>query len=411
MTLFRAASGDPNGCRRPSSRLLRCMRVQRRWMLLNPVVLCTCIFVAVTALWPLTETIAPETKGNAVVIDAGSTGTRLYVYRYTYSPAQDGKPRRHLQVDVPAIATKRISPGIAAFAEQLSTKTASDEAAGEAPEEEREPLKAAQDESALSAEQFHSDAGPSKTFADYMQRLRRAAVQALQDPADQRRALVVFRGTAGMRALPEEQKQTLLKAICDNLQNWGLWYLPDKSCGVLSGHEEGVLGWLALNQLLGRMPEEMSMVRLRQQQFQKGGSGAMVEMGGASAQVVFELPLSVLESIDISTATANTPAVGGGSFLLPVKGHPDLKILRFCGKAILLFTRSYLGLGTPQECLPADIPRLVARAAHDTMPTRVLLLTTVALDWSTTSRGIKRPTEDLSMLPLPFLVEFAVFLI
>lgn len=349
MTVVSPRFEQPCGFHRPSISLLRCWRIQGRWMLYTAVsihAICICLFHGMNASSLATEAGAFEITGTAVVVDAGSTGSRLYVYSYTYAPRKSGEPQGHLQVDVPAIATKRISPGIAAFAEQVFMDANGGENAQEAPEEEKEPLKPEHGESAMSGEQFHSDAASSKTFAHYMQRLQRAALQALPNPEDQRRALVIFRGTAGMRALPQEQKQALLNAVCTNIQGWGLRYLPYKSCGVLSGDEEGALGWLALNQLLGRMPKEMSMVRLKQrQQFQEGGTGAMIEMGGASAQVVFELPLSALESSDPFAATVNTPQVETGSFLLSVKGHAHLKILRLCGKLILLFAKSYLGLG------------------------------------------------------------------
>ncbi|KAL8425305.1 hypothetical protein Efla_001687 [Eimeria flavescens] len=286
--------------------------------------------------------------GDAVVIDAGSTGTRLYVYRYTYGPPGGGEPQldRDLQVELPAVATKRISPGIAAFAEQVYEDARSGRKAEEPAKVEGDARKAAQSESAVSGEQFHSDALPAKTFALYMQRLKQAAVAGLPDAEAQREALVVFRGTAGMRALPEEQREALLSAVCSHIKQWGMRYLEGKSCGVLVGQEEGVLGWLALNQLLGRMPPEISMVNFRNKQmFQEGGSGAMIEMGGASAQVVFELPLSVLKAKGFPSSLLSPPPAEAGSLLLPVEGHADLKLLRIRGKSILLFTKSYMGLG------------------------------------------------------------------
>ena len=289
--------------------------------------------------------VAPTTEGSAVVIDAGSTGTRMYVYRYTYGPVKAGDLRRQLKVDLPALLTKRISPGVAAFAEQV---LADGDAAQETNTEDEEQAKVEQTESALSGEQFHSDVTPAKTFAGYMRRLRRVAKQALRDPSEQDRALLVLRGTAGMRALPKKQQTALLKAICASLERWGLRYLPGKSCGILSGHEEGVLGWLALNQLLGRLPEELSMVRLSQQpEREEGVTAAMIEMGGASAQVVFELAPSVLGDTDI-TAARQRHGETEDLFLVPVEGHADLMVLRIGGKKILLLTKSYLGLGMHQ---------------------------------------------------------------
>ncbi|KAL8445387.1 hypothetical protein Emed_005654 [Eimeria media] len=334
----------------PRARLNRCMQGWRAagWVLM---ILAICCALLAGASSSSAKEKAFERKGNAVVIDAGSTGTRLYVYSYTYTSAgADAAPeaQHRLQVEMPAVATKRVSPGIAAFAEQVLMQATNEKPAGSVGgETAREEGPSAPSESAVSGEQFHSDSLTSSSFSEYMQRLRQAAVEALRDPADQREALLVFRGTAGMRALPEEQGNALLNAVCSHLKTWGMKYVEGKSCGVLDGQEEGVLGWLALNQLLGRMPKDLSMVTFKQQpqQFQSGGSGAMIEMGGASAQVVFELPLSALEDLNVSASAVHTPQLSAGSLMLPVKGHPDLKVLKIRDQPILLFTKSYMGLG------------------------------------------------------------------
>ncbi|KAL8273616.1 hypothetical protein Esti_002438 [Eimeria stiedai] len=310
--------------------------------------ICSALFVRASPSSENGQTF--ELKGNAVVIDAGSTGTRLYVYSYTYSSAGAAAAHeaRRLLVEMPPVATKRVSPGIAAFAEQVLMQATNEKPAGGLGETALEEGRSAPSENAVSGEQFHSDSLPCSSFSEYMQRLRQAAVEALRNPADQREALLVFRGTAGMRALPEEQGNALLNAVCSHLKIWGMKFVEGKSCGVLDGQEEGVLGWLALNQLLGRMPEDLSMVRFKQQlqqHFQSGGSGAMIEMGGASAQVVFELPLSALDPLNLSAPAVHTTQPNGGSLMLPVKGHPDLKVLRIRDQPILLFTKSYMGLG------------------------------------------------------------------
>ncbi|KAL8430608.1 hypothetical protein ACSSS7_005827 [Eimeria intestinalis] len=312
--------------------------------------ICSALFVGVSS--SSADGKAFELRGNAVVIDAGSTGTRLYVYSYTYtSKGTDAAPdSRRLLVEMPAVATKRVSPGIAAFAEQVLMQASNEKpaAAGGETALKEEGRLGEPSESAVSGEQFHSDSLLSSSFSEYVQRLRQAAVEALRSPADQREALLVFRGTAGMRALPEEQGSALLNAVCSHLRRWGMKFVEGKSCGVLDGQEEGVLGWLALNQLLGRMPKDLSMVRLKQQQqqFEAAGTGAMIEMGGASAQVVFELPFSALESLNLSPPPVHTPETTlEGSLMLPVKGHSDLKVLKIRDQPILLFTKSYMGLG------------------------------------------------------------------
>ncbi|XP_026193879.1 uncharacterized protein LOC34622752 [Cyclospora cayetanensis] len=331
-----------------------------------------CAAVAVVAGTVFQNVAAINTKGTTVVIDAGSTGTRLYVYTYSYGSPEDRAPRR-LQVDVPALATKRMSPGIAAFADEALLGGVRGATGEETFEEEKEGASLPPLDSALSGEQFHSDLTPCKTFQGYMHRLKRAALEALPTWSDRSRSLILFRGTAGVRALPEDKKEALMQDICHTLEHWGLWYIKGTSCGVLSGHEEGVLGWLALNQLLGRMQGDLAMVRLVSKgslqksplekdvkpAVQNAETAAMIEMGGASAQVVFELPQSALKDEDLVAAAAaatalatagvsnaHTPNAGTrSSFLYPLEGHEDIKVLKLRGQTILLFTRSYLGLG------------------------------------------------------------------
>ena len=90
---------------------------------------------------------------------------------------------------------------------------------------------------------------------------------------------VLVSATAGLRAIPPEKAS----AILDNCYNWLRRHTPfnvnRKGVALLSGKDEGALGWLSLNFLAKRLP---GMERA------KDGTLAGVEMGGASAQVTFE---------------------------------------------------------------------------------------------------------------------------
>src|SRR5699024_10612543 len=129
------------------------------------------------------------------------------------------------------------------------------------------------------------------------------------------------------------KQKTLMFAICENLKTWGLLYKPHIACSVLSGVEEGVLGWLSLNYLLNRISAETGAVikqnkQIKQEEYthnaqhtpqnnihlqQNNTTGAMIEMGGASAQVVFELPLSILQREEIKQAAAAASAASAAA--------------------------------------------------------------------------------------------------
>ena len=90
--------------------------------------------------------------------------------------------------------------------------------------------------------------------------------------------------TAGVRLLPERQRQALLARICSYARSNTGFLLPDCNLHiqVIPGETEGLYGWIAANYLLGGFdsPEEHAH-----------GKGhhtyGFLDMGGASAQIAF----------------------------------------------------------------------------------------------------------------------------
>lgn len=81
--------------------------------------------------------------------------------------------------------------------------------------------------------------------------------------------------TAGMRLLPEDQQQTVLLAVCNILQHDSDFYVPDcaSHVNIIDGETEGLYGWLALNYLKKFVPDS---------------TYGFLDMGGMSTQVVFQ---------------------------------------------------------------------------------------------------------------------------
>lgn len=182
-----------------------------------------------------------------VILDAGSSGTRLHIYRW-----QDpGKARKHAtkealqslpQLETKDKWTKKTRPGISTF--------------GTSP----------------------NDVGP-----DHLQDLIDHALKYVPKKKQQDTPVFLM-ATAGMRLLPEMQQKALLKETCTYLRQNTEFALPDCDLHiqVIPGETEGLYGWVASNYLLGGFDNPQN---------HHHGKGhhtyGFLDMGGASAQIAF----------------------------------------------------------------------------------------------------------------------------
>lgn len=180
-----------------------------------------------------------------VILDAGSSGTRVYIYKWK-DPAKALKHASasdaHILPKLKLHKSKKIHPGVSTFAENVAA------------------------------------VGP-----DHLKALIDTALDEI--PADQVSSTPIFLlATAGVRFLPKHQQTALLGGICTYLQANTRFQLPDCSSHiqVISGETEGLYGWIAANYLLGGFdsPDEHAH-----------GKGhhtyGFLDMGGASAQIAF----------------------------------------------------------------------------------------------------------------------------
>ncbi|TVY39775.1 Golgi apyrase [Lachnellula occidentalis] len=181
-----------------------------------------------------------------VILDAGSSGTRVHVYRWLNSARarQDASP--HEMLSLPDIHQKKnytykTKPGVSTF--------------GDNP----------------------TEVGP------YLQDLLDHALSIV--PSDQVKDTPIFlMATAGVRLLEPMKQKALLGEICAYAQAHTDFSLPDCDLHiqVIPGETEGLYGWIAANYLLGSFnsPED-----------HKHGDNhhtyGFLDMGGASAQIAF----------------------------------------------------------------------------------------------------------------------------
>lgn len=182
-----------------------------------------------------------------VILDAGSSGTRLHIYRWKDPErALKGASREDLQ-SLPKLKTekewtKKIRPGVSTFGDKVE------------------------------------EVGP-----EHLQGLIDHALKII--PADKIHDTPIFlMATAGMRLLPQVQQTALTRQICSYLQENTRFSLPDCSLHiqVIKGETEGLYGWIATNYLLGGFDHP------DKHQHGKGHhTYGFLDMGGASAQIAF----------------------------------------------------------------------------------------------------------------------------
>ncbi|KAI1910325.1 Golgi apyrase [Ophidiomyces ophidiicola] len=183
----------------------------------------------------------------AVILDAGSSGTRAHVYRWQ-DPAVTRPNRKIKDIEnLPVVSTKhkwtkKIRPGVSSFAQKLD----------------------------------HLGPDHLKPLFDHV--LRVIPSESVQEtPA-------FLLATAGMRLLPKQEQRHLLTSICSYIRENTSLSLPDCSVHVkvIDGKTEGLYGWIATNYLLGGFDAS-----------EKTNHGAshhtygFLDMGGASAQLAF----------------------------------------------------------------------------------------------------------------------------
>ena len=93
--------------------------------------------------------------------------------------------------------------------------------------------------------------------------------------------------TAGMRLLPADQRDAVLLSTCAYLQSYA-FLLPDcvENVRVITGQEEGLYGWIAVNYLMdGFDAHDHHAV---QSGSKESSTYGFLDMGGASTQIAFE---------------------------------------------------------------------------------------------------------------------------
>jgi len=216
---------------------------------------------------------AEESHQYAIVIDGGSTGSRMFVYRFFY-------PGHGAKREIDCLSNKKVTPGLSAL-----------------------------------------DGHPEQA-AEYMRPLFEHAATVIPETYH-KETLVFIQATAGMRLLSEESQEAIYDGLyVDLTQNKGgreggeggfsfPFRLYRKNIGTLSGRLEGFYAALSVNYLTGRIDTHLERERGGGEEGGEEGEEEEVEvtaeasisstkrgatqtlvgaldLGGSSTQIVFQ---------------------------------------------------------------------------------------------------------------------------
>lgn len=163
---------------------------------------------------------------HAVVIDAGSTGSRVLAFTF-----KEDKQNRMVLVDE---LWKQVKPGLSSFA--------------------LEPFKAG--ESVLELVDAAKQRIPEKYWSF---------------------TPITLKATAGLRLLPKDQSEAIINEVTAVLQKSGFKPDPNHLIEVMNPMEEGLFAWFTVNYLLGAFEPSK----------QVWTSAVTLDLGGGSTQITF----------------------------------------------------------------------------------------------------------------------------
>ncbi|XP_065175882.1 ectonucleoside triphosphate diphosphohydrolase 7-like isoform X1 [Sycon ciliatum] len=185
-----------------------------------------------------------DAKRYAIVIDAGSSGSRVYVYEWPST--SNGRSLLSLKQKTDEngkLVTMKTEPGLSSF---RST--------------------------------------PQRAYSSLVPLLKLAASHIPSELHPTTNIYVL--GTAGLRLVPARERNAILAAVFSRIRAQYRFNIQADHVRVISGQMEGVFGWIAVNYALSRLSRSSDGNQLETHGF--------IEMGGASEQIAYEVKNEVL---------------------------------------------------------------------------------------------------------------------
>uniref|UniRef100_A0A914CUJ0 Uncharacterized protein n=1 Tax=Acrobeloides nanus TaxID=290746 RepID=A0A914CUJ0_9BILA len=169
-------------------------------------------------------------KFYAAVIDGGSTGTRLHLFKFKHNPEIE-----HSMFELKKETFKELKPGLSSFCDN------------------------------------------PEMAAENIRHLIMLAKKAVPKEL-WKHTPVTVKATAGLRLLPDDKAETILYHVQDEVDESGL-LVGEESVGMLSEIDEGVFAWFTVNYLTNQLRH----VALNANK----ATIAALDLGGGSTQVTF----------------------------------------------------------------------------------------------------------------------------
>lgn len=191
----------------------------------------------------------------AVIVDAGSSGSRVYIYVW---PPHSGDTRQLLKIRLlhdngGKDVFHSITPGLS------------------------------------------SCSSHPENASDYIIPLLKFAAENIPKTKHKETPLYIL-ATAGMRLLSKSQQDLILDDLRKDIPKEFSFLFTPGNVQVISGKEEGIYSWVSINYLMGRFDHSLAkspLVEVEMEKDQKRlkrmNTISMMEMGGASTQIAFEI--------------------------------------------------------------------------------------------------------------------------
>ncbi|XP_073323457.1 ectonucleoside triphosphate diphosphohydrolase 7-like [Pagrus major] len=217
------------------------------------------MYLSIAESMEATDVLNPALN-YGIVVDCGSSGSRVFVY---YWPPHNGNP--HTLLDIRQMkdrdrkpVVKKIKPGISTLA--------------------KTPVQA----------------------SDYLHPLLSFAAAHVPKNKHKETPLYIL-CTAGMRLLPESVQAAILEDLVTDVPLEFDFLFSRSHAEVISGKQEGVYAWIGINFVLGRFDhadEEDATVEVttgsqNQRPISRRRTVGIMDMGGASLQIAYEVPSSI----------------------------------------------------------------------------------------------------------------------
>jgi Golgi nucleoside diphosphatase len=138
-----------------------------------------------------------------------------------------------------------------------------------------------------------SCASDPSTASEYMGPLLKFAADNI--PVEKHKETPLFiLATAGMRLLPQQTQTAIIDDLIRDVPKNFSFLFPPNHVEVITGKEEGIYSWIAINYLMGRFDHSIetgpkTTIEFDNNKITRAQSISMLEMGGASVQIAFEI--------------------------------------------------------------------------------------------------------------------------